>query len=233
MNPPAEPVKRVDIETLPGVFILQNVLSAKECCDIVSAAETMEFIPDEPTGGSGKEKSSVLAHNFFWLADPELNERIYDRVKALLPQAIGEGGNVAGLNARWRVYRYRPGSIYRPHIDGAWPGSLLDSDGEYHYDAFGDRWSRLTFLIRLNDSFKGGATTYLTPSEDVGFLDATPVCPSMGECVVFPHGETAGSILHEGSPVIDSGSELLDTKYVIRTEVLYKIPGHNQKLELK
>jgi hypothetical protein len=53
-------------------------------------------------------------------------------------------GQLAGLNSRWRLYRYKPGSIYRPHIDGAWPASGVNADtGEYMYDAYGDRWSRL------------------------------------------------------------------------------------------
>ena len=39
------------------------------------------------------------------------------------------------------------GAVYRPHIDGAWPGSGLDKDGKYVFDAFGDRWSKLTFLV--------------------------------------------------------------------------------------
>ena len=51
------------------------------------------------------------------------------------------------------------------------------------YDAYGDRWSKLTFLIRLNDEFKGGATTYFTPSTTEGVLDAQPVSPGMGDAL--------------------------------------------------
>ncbi len=36
--------------------------------------------------------------------------------------ACGAGATLAGLNARWRLYRYVPGAHYRPHVDGAWPG---------------------------------------------------------------------------------------------------------------
>lgn len=62
-----------------------------------------------------------------------------------------------------------PGNVYRPHIDGAWPGSGVDSRGQYKFDAYGDRWSRLTFLVYLNDDFEGGHTTYYTASvEQVG-----------------------------------------------------------------
>ncbi|KAJ3261514.1 hypothetical protein HK103_005349 [Boothiomyces macroporosus] len=220
-------VKRFDVPYLPGAFVLQSVLSPFECNTIIEMAQIMGFTPDTPAGGSAKDLKSVLAHNFFWLADEELNNTIYNRCKHLLPQVIG--GDVAGLNARWRVYRYTPGSIYRPHIDGAWPGSGVNKDGKYEYDNYGDRWSKLTFLIRLNDDFKGGATTFFTPSVDVGYLDARPILPKMGDVLVFPHGDTEGSMLHEGSAVMDTLGLLRDAKYVIRTEVLYKIPHHVRK----
>jgi hypothetical protein len=189
----------------------------------------MGMTPDQPFGGSAKDLNSILADNFFWLADEKLNNFIYERCKPFLPQEI-QNCEIAGLNARWRVYRYRHGNIYRPHIDGTWPGSGLTPSGKYEYDAFGDRWSKLTFLIRLNDDFEGGATTYFTPSVDVGFLDGQPVLPPQGSALVFPHGDTAGSLLHEGSAVYDTNGRLRDAKYVIRTEVLYMVPGHSRKV---
>ena len=39
---------------------------------------------------------------------------------------------------------------------------------------------------------------------------------AQGCALVFPHGDSRGSLLHEGSPVGHGGA-----KYVIRTEVLY------------
>ena len=60
-----------------------------------------------------------------------------------------------------------PPPVYRPHVDGAWPGSGL-RDGKVLFDAFGDRWSRLTFLLYLNDGFEGGSTTFYTPGDQEG-----------------------------------------------------------------
>ena len=228
LNPPTEPTISIPVPNLPGVTVLKNILSVQECCDIVSASESIGFTPDKPSGGSAKEMNSVLAENFFYLADSELVDRVYQRALPFLPPFVN-GQAIAGMNSRWRVYKYTPGSIYRPHIDGAWPGSGLDSNEDYIYDAYGDRWSRLTFLIRLNDEFLGGATTYFTPSMVEGCLDAMPVSPAMGDALVFPHGDTQGTLLHEGSPVIDSNGEFIDVKYVIRTEILYLIPGHTRK----
>jgi hypothetical protein len=46
------------------------------------------------------------------------------------------------------------------------------------------------------------------------------VSPITGNVLVFPHGESAGSLVHEGSAVTQG------VKYVIRTDVLYMIPGN-------
>jgi hypothetical protein len=43
-----------------------------------------------------------------WLVDDSVLQPLYDRVKHLLPQELG-GGALAGINARWRLYRYTPG----------------------------------------------------------------------------------------------------------------------------
>lgn len=86
---------------------------------------------------------------------------------------------------------------------------------KYQFDAYGDRMSRLTFLIYLNDDAEGGSTTFFIPSHDVGFMDSYAVTPRKGCVLVFPHGDVEGSLLHEGSPVLNGA------KYVIRADVLY------------
>jgi len=131
-----------------------------------------------------------------------------------------------GLNRRFRVYRYVPGALYRPHIDGAWPPSGVtvetpDSPPKYVYDTSnGKQLSRLTFLIYLNDEFEGGETTFFQPAPQEGYLEAYGVKPRAGSVLVFPHGDVEGALLHEGSGVTASvgGS----AKYIIRTDVLFE-----------
>jgi hypothetical protein len=72
-------------------------------------------------------------------------------------------------------------------------------------------------LIYLNDEFEGGETTFFMPSAKEGVMNAYPVKPVMGGVVMFPHGETAGALLHEGTGVRKGA------KYVIRTDVLYDV----------
>jgi hypothetical protein len=118
---------------------------------------------DEPEGDArGKQ-----AQTFVWLVDDSILQPMYDRCLHLLDQQL-HGGKVVGLNARWRLYKYLPGLVYRPHVDGAWPGSGTNTEGEYEYDAFGDRWSRFTFLLYLNEDFSGGCTTFYTPAAEEG-----------------------------------------------------------------
>ncbi|KAJ3180199.1 hypothetical protein HDU85_004202 [Gaertneriomyces sp. JEL0708] len=215
LTPDGPPVRRINVPHVPGAFFLCDVLSRAQCREILFAAESVGFTPDAPIAGAAAEQSSILAHNMFWLADTGLLEYIYSRCEPHLPSNIG-GGNLAGLNARWRVYRYVPGAVYRPHIDGAWPGSGLDpTTGEYVYDYYKDRRSKLTFLVYLNEDFEGGATTFFLPSKTVGVMDAFPVRPRTGCVLCFPHGDTTGSLLHEGSALAKGA------KYVIRADVLY------------
>ncbi|KAI8816679.1 uncharacterized protein EV422DRAFT_544490 [Fimicolochytrium jonesii] len=217
-------VTRIDVPNVPGAFLLQDVLTAAQCAQILRTTEAVGYTPDEPIAGAASEQTSVLAHNLFWLADTELLGMIFDRVKEHLPQTLPSISptsppKLAGINSRWRVYRYVPGAVYRPHIDGAWPASGLDPQtGEYVYDMYKDRRSKLTFLVYLNDGFDGGHTTFFIPSAVPGKMNAYPVQPRAGCVLCFPHGEAKGALLHEGSPVIQG------KKYIIRADVLYTLP---------
>jgi len=212
--------KRHDLPGVPGAFIINDVFEPAECQSLIKAAENVGLEPDEPIAGSATELTSVLAHNLIWLADKEFLAILYGRIRDFMPQSI-QGGAVQGINARFRIYRYRSGALYRPHIDGAWPASALDettTPPSYIYDSDPTVYSRLTLLIYLNDNFDGGCTTFFLPSSTMGVLEARPVKPCTGTVCVFPHGAAIGSLLHEGSGVVGAGS-----KYVIRTEVLYEV----------
>lgn len=69
--------------------------------------------------------------------------------------------------------------------------------------------SQLTLMVYLNDDFTGGRTE---------FSDAAPIDPQQGMVLLFEH--TLG---HRGAPV-ESG-----TKYVMRTDVMYRVPTPNRR----
>jgi hypothetical protein len=93
-------------------------------------AETMGFELDVPIGGEtdGRAKACV------WVASQLLHDLIFERCKNLLPWEI-DGQLLTGINKRWRIYKYNDGNVYRPHVDGAWPGSSIVND-EYVYNAY-------------------------------------------------------------------------------------------------
>ena len=205
--------RRLDVPGVPGAFLMMGVLSRRECQRIIQVADAIEYKPDAVDG----------IDNIVWLADDSFLKPLYARCEQMLPASIGQG-KLRGLNARLRLFRYLPGAVYRPHIDGAWPGSGLDANGVYTDDAFANTeeklYSKLTFLVYLNDSLGGGETTFFLPSKDKGFphIEARSVSPRVGNVLCFPHGDVLGSLVHEGSEVAPGG-----VKYIIRTDVLYTI----------
>jgi len=220
MIPPTKPTKRHDIDLIPGeqygAFVLTNVLSAAECHQLLRIAETkMTYIPDHPA--SSPEPTGIDTCE--WLVDSTILDPIQQRIMPHLNQIV-HGERVGGVNARWRLFRYGEERTYRPHIDGSWPGSGRDATtGKYTSDAFdGDRRSRYTFLIYLNDGFEGGGTTfYLPAAAGTDGFETVSVKPSRGSVLLFPQGNTA-SLLHEGSRVTGGG-----LKYVVRTDLLYHL----------
>lgn len=206
-----------DHPSVPGLGFAQNVLSTEECKAIIAAGEHVEFIPDAPIREDGDV--SILAHNFYWIIDTNFHDILWSRVSPFLPASV-DGRLARGLNRRFRVYRYVPGAEYRCHIDGAWPPSGILPDNTYVYDsspADKKQSSLFTFLMYLNDEFEGGETTFFLPAAREGSLNAYPVRPVMGSVAVFPHGDTRGALLHEGTGVRKGA------KYIIRTDVEYDV----------
>ncbi|TQS31513.1 hypothetical protein Golomagni_08202, partial [Golovinomyces magnicellulatus] len=195
---------------VPNLGLIKDVLNPAECKAIIAAGESVEFLPDEPIR-EGAERS-ILAHNFYWIADTAFNNKLWSRVSPFLPKSV-DGKLARGLNRRYRVYRYVPGAEYRSHIDGAWPPSGIREDDTYVYDDSPKdkkQSSLFTFLIYLNDEFEGGETMFFLPAPREGLLHAYPVRPTMGSIAIFPHGETKGALLHEGTSVTKGA------KYIMR-----------------
>jgi hypothetical protein len=208
---------------VPNLHLLKDVLAPEECTQIIAAAETIGFTPDAPVRAEGEE-SSILAHNFYWVVDEAFNQKLWNRVEAFVPKDVN-GKKARGINRRFRVYRYVPGAEYRAHIDGAWPPSGINPTTDaYIYDDSppnAKQSSLFTFLIYLNDEFEAGETTFFLPSAREGSMNAYSVKPIQGGVLMFPHGETEGSLLHEGTGVRREAKS--SAKYVIRTDVLYDV----------
>lgn len=221
-------VRRTEYPTIPGCFVLHNVLSARECDQIVQMSEAMGWTEDAPVSLGRHIRQN---ENCVWVADRHLNDAIFERCRPLLPPETA-GGEVMGLNMRWRLYKYGPEDIFKIHTDGGWPGSGVDqTSGRLIPDIFGDRFSQLTWVLYLNDEFDGGATRFFLPKDGVAkgprmSLDdftIEEVPAERGAAICFFHGQHPLSPLHEG------GLVAAGTKYIIRSDVLYRRPDGLQR----
>jgi len=169
-----------------------------------------------------------------WIADETLWVPIWQRIAQHMPPRVA-GGEPAGLNGRWRLYRYGVDDIFRLHSDGSWPGSIAGEDaasgasegaGVVVRDGYDDRWSQLTLLLYLDGDYDGGETSFLV--DERGAPATSPEQPGAhmrsvrvpkGGALCFFHGEHPLSLLHEGSLVTRG------VKTIVRSDVLYMAGG--------
>mmetsp|Transcript_9251 Transcript_9251/g.16667 ORF Transcript_9251/g.16667 Transcript_9251/m.16667 type:complete len:253 (-) Transcript_9251:58-816(-) len=210
-NKPA--LEREELPDIPGAFMLHNVLTAAECDQLIEASEHMGYTEDAAVSLGRDIRQN---QNCVWIAQDDLATIPFERCKPMLPveRMFGEA---VGVNARWRFYKYGPGDIFKAHTDGSWPGSGIDpQDGSVVRDAYGDRWSLLTWVLYLNDDFKGGSTRFFLDGSKTQDVPEAPA--RKGSVLCFYHGHHPLSHVHEGGKVHEG------TKYIIRSDVLYKLP---------
>ncbi|KAL3894460.1 MAG: hypothetical protein SGCHY_005263, partial [Lobulomycetales sp.] len=190
-------------------FTLSGVFSAGECAQLMQCGERIGYLDALSYGTAGR----MAAQGCVWIVPSSLHAQLFARVEPHLPAEI-KGRALTGLNRRFRFYRYTPQHCeYRAHVDGSWPPSgFHPENGDYKFDVSeGRQWSCLTFLIYLNDGFRGGSTSFFWPDPDGG-LAARGIRPRAGCVAVFPHGDTTGALVHEGSRVTEC------EKVIIRTD---------------
>ena len=128
-----------EVPSLPGTFLeryredflVTGVLTEDECAQLIGSAEGSPngYIPDEPVTNTPPPVGyAPRAASFVWM-NSELANILFERTRRFMPGVLGAEGQhqLVGLNARLRFYRYSPLAIYRPHVDGAWPGSTLET----------------------------------------------------------------------------------------------------------
>ena len=218
----AAPVERREIDAVPGAFQLMNVLTVKECQRLCALSEALGYLED-----AAVSLPRAIRHNdsFTWVADDETCDIIWQRCReqAHDDSDYNAGKAVLGLNARFRFYRYGVGDYFAPHTDGSWPGSRV-IDGELINNAYGDRWSQLSFLLFLSDGYAGGATQFhvskadpARPARHTDEAEIIDVRTPLGGALCFPHGTHPRHCMHS-SQRITAG-----TKYIIRSDVLFEL----------
>lgn len=214
-------VVRVDVGLGPDVFMLHNVLSPEECRKLINLTEEMGYT------------HWLNLDTCLWVPHEELVSEVFDRMVDFLPSSVQsiDLGKPCGLNARWRVYRYDRDDEFEQHYDGSYPGSIVGSNG-YVTDGYGDRWSQLTLLLYLNADFEGGSTTFYPENDPKvpkttgvpGESKPVPVKPVCGAAMLFPQQGHEFNRWKQYSPLHSGDIITQGKKYVIRSDVLYKVP---------
>jgi hypothetical protein len=210
------------VPQVPGAFQLLNVFSKEECQRLIAVSESMGYLPD-----AAVSLPRDIRHNdsLTWVIDEQTDGIIWDRVKHLMhdEQGIYNGDTALGINARFRFYRYSKGDYFKPHSDGSWPGSRVINN-ELVADAYGDRFSQMTFLILLTEDFEGGATRFLVnkndpckPARRGDSVAEVDIRTPAGSVLCFPHGMHPLHCIHSSEPIYSG------VKYIIRTDVLFKL----------
>jgi prolyl 4-hydroxylase len=169
------------------LFTIDAVLSRAECREMVDRAERVGFEIATINAWEGPRVDTKVRNNDrVVLDDFSLASELWVRVRDRIPPLKG-GRQVRGLNERFRLYKYAPGQRFSWHSDGP----FQRENGEI---------SLLTFMIYLNDGYRGGATRF----------EWTEVGGKEGMALVFEHG-----LIHEGAELTEG------LKYVLRSDVMY------------
>lgn len=215
-------VSKKVIPQVPGAFQLLNVLTPAECQRLIKTSESMGYLAD-----AAVSLPRDVRHNdsLTWVVDKQTDGIIWNRVKHLMSDDDGifEHKVALGLNARFRFYRYSKGDYFKPHSDGSWPGSRVINH-KLITDAYGDRYSQMTFLILLSEDFEGGATRFLVNANDTSQparrgdqVTEVDVRTPAGSVLCFPHGMHPLHCIHSSEPIYNG------VKYIIRTDVLFEL----------
>ena len=195
------------------VKVLSNVLTEKECQDLIKLSEDVGFVQAKVNTGAREVLMTDVRNNDRCIIDsPITMEFIWQRLVTILKgdadlmRAEFTLRNLfaVGLNERMRILRYDPGTYFSPHYDGCYQRGhdAGDRAGEY---------SCVTFQLYLNEGFKGGATKLLSPRDE---LDCIDVIPKTGSVLLFQH-----DVYHEGAYLVKG------RKYALRTDVMYTTKG--------
>ncbi|KDO28596.1 hypothetical protein SPRG_06452 [Saprolegnia parasitica CBS 223.65] len=185
----------------PLVLILDNVLTPRECLQLIAFSEASGYERAFLNVGGGRQeyRPDVRNNDRCILDDVETAEILWRRLNEYLPSTF-DGRTLVGINERLRFLRYDVGHEFKPHYDGT-------------YDRGNGEYSVLTIQVYLNDVASGGGTgLWLDDSSDEPVL----VEPRPGRVLIFAHEP----VCHSGEPVLHG------RKYAIRSDIMSRPRSH-------
>lgn len=177
------------IEIGKDIFLIENFWPSHQCYDFIERTEKIGYEPATVETERGSRLVEFIRNNNRVIyKDIALADQLWLSLKPYAP--VQRGNSVAiGLNELFRFYRYELGQQFRKHRDNS-------------YIRNKDEASYFTFMIYLNDNFKGGETTF----------NDLVIQPKQGSALLFNH-----YLEHAGSPLIEG------KKYILRTDIMFRL----------
>ena len=170
------------------IWSIDNFLSKGESDNLIIFSEMRGYSEAEISLSDGPKMMKGIRNNERLIfTDFKLAEDFWNKVSPYCPKIIDDMESI-GLNESFRFYRYDVNQRFKMHIDGRFKKSETEE-------------SRITFMIYLNDDFKGGETR---------FNDLT-VHPNTGKALLFIHEQKEESIRDKDG-----------MKYVLRTDLMFR-----------
>lgn len=164
------------------ICTIDHVLSPAECEQMIGKSEAWGYEAAPITTAAGFVMRPDIRNNTRVMRDDEglaawLWQRLQPHLPACWPPRVPpdwhDAWRAAGLNERFRFYRYDPGQRFAWHFDGAFARSWTER-------------SMLTIMVYLNDDFDGGTTD---------FENGVSITPVRGRALIFAHAQS-----HQGAP---------------------------------
>ncbi|HEX2571667.1 MAG TPA: 2OG-Fe(II) oxygenase [Polyangia bacterium] len=174
----------------PLAITVPDVMSGAECAALIERIEELGPADAPVTTARGFVMMPDVRNNQrVMFDDPGLARALYERIEAVLPPTVC-GMTKAGVNERFRRYRYAAQQRFAPHLDGAFKRNASEC-------------SQLTFMVYLNEGFEGGQTAFLDWER--------AIVPRTGHALLFQH-----RLVHEGCPVRSGLKYVLRTDVMYR-----------------
>ncbi|MCP4439524.1 MAG: hypothetical protein GY810_11330 [Aureispira sp.] len=185
-----------------NIYTLRNLLTVQECQNLIHTAQKLGFqqagLATSQDHYRIKEKTRNNKRVIF--EDKALANTLWNRIAHLVDPKF-QNHKAYGLNWRFRIYEYRKGNIFAPHVDERMqlPGKNLTT--------------LFTFMIYLNENLEGGETTFFDrrKSGSKKLVINRSIKPKTGMALAFDH-----LLFHEGS-IIKKG-----IKYSLRSDIVYQ-----------
>ncbi|MBP0017337.1 MAG: 2OG-Fe(II) oxygenase [Cyanobacteria bacterium SBLK] len=173
-------------ESVKLLWTVENIYSREECEGFISAIE--EANPSLATKNPMyRDQDRVIVDN------EKIASDLLTRLEKHLPSRI-DRFHLVRLNERLRLYRYKTGQKFSPHMD-------------HWYQPSDTELSLLTILVYFNSNFSGGETRFMEQLEAM-------IIPKPGLVAIFQH-----KIRHEGCPVLSGTKYALRTDAIYSLDV--------------